>query len=153
MLFSSDCSALRDILDASNATYGCNLEADTWYNGGGPVLSPDLSKFNDILSYYECALLCAGSSTCQFWAFDHGDCELSSTEPSEKQRKSNATSGPRICGQLASSLNQGSLKGSMFVRKSKVLTCLPRLRSVAPYKKQCIKSHNNLHNVQSLLCI
>ena len=106
--FSSDCSALRDILEAGNATYGCNLEKDIWYDGGGAVLSPDLAKFNDILSYYECALLCAGSSTCQFWAFYHGDCELTSTEPLAKLGESSATSGPRICGQLASSLSQGS---------------------------------------------
>ena len=104
-----DCSALRDILEASNATYGCDVDSGIWYAGGDPVLSSHLAKFNDTLSYYECALICAGSPNCQFWSFDQGDCQLTSSEPSERQSKSTATSGPRICGMLASSLYQGML--------------------------------------------
>ena len=103
------CSALRDILEASNATYGCDVDSGIWYAGGDPVLSSHLAKFNDTLSYYECALICAGSPNCQFWSFDQGDCQLTSSEPSERQSMSTATSGPRICGMLASSLYQGML--------------------------------------------
>ena len=85
------------------------------------MLSPDLGTL-EALSFSECALLCAGSSACQFWAFDGlGKCELTSTEPVVKQSLSSAHSGSRICGRLGS-LSQGKIH--LFPKKNYCLGCM-----------------------------
>ena len=99
---------LKDILGANQLTFGCTMEPGVIYEGGKEVLSPDLGTL-EALSFSECALLCAGSSACQFWAFGGlGQCELTSTEPVVKQSLSSAHSGSRICGRLGS-LSQGKI--------------------------------------------
>ena len=100
---------MKCFLRANQAAFGCTIEPGVKYEGGAKVLSSDLASLAAVSSFSECALLCAGSSACQFWSLDDlGNCELTSTEPLVKQSLSNAYSGSRICGRLES-LSQGKL--------------------------------------------
>ena len=75
------------------------------YKGGENV---ELGKFKT-KGFEECAMLCSGHPTCQFWAFDgipigqfDGKCYLTSTEPSQKPSMPKARSGSRLCGRSES---------------------------------------------------
>ena len=92
-----ECSAVKAILEADNAIFGCKTEEDVMYKGGvkdGTFITRGVE---------ECAMLCSGSPACQFWAFDGlQSCQLTSTEPLEKLSKPNAHSGSRLCGRFES---------------------------------------------------
>ena len=91
--------ALMEELKEKKATFGCTVEVDVQYGGGTKVPSQTLDDFEGHGSL-ECAILCAGSSSCQFWRFDSdiGNCELTSSEPISSSQSESATSGTRICG-------------------------------------------------------
>ena len=111
----SECLALKDIVEAGNAVFGCIREMDVMYKGGEEV---DLGKFNTAFNTgaEECAMLCSGHPTCQFWAFvprngSFGTCKLTSTQPSQKQSMQKAHSGSRLCGRVEDfTQSQGKFK-------------------------------------------
>ena len=92
--------SLKDVLEENESTFGCRVEVGVQYLGGTTLPSTSLDE--GIRDYVECALFCAGSSSCQFWTYDSDlqSCELRSSEPTQKNTPpaSTFTSGTRICG-------------------------------------------------------
>ena len=90
---------LKQELQSNKSTFGCTVEVDKKYQGGTNVVSPALEALAEVKGPIECALFCAGSSSCLFWMYENGDCELTSSEPDgERPQQSGVTFGSRICG-------------------------------------------------------
>ena len=116
------------------------------YKGGEEV---ELGKFNT-KGFEECAMLCSGSSACQFWAFDGsgtsgGKCKLTSTEPLEKLSVPNAHSGSRLCGRVENfTQSQGKFKDNCFKdRKCTIqVACCCQTQDIQPRQRRSTKCHS-----------
>ena len=108
--------SLKEVLEENESTFGCRVEVGVQYLGGTTLPSSTLDE--GIKDSVECALFCAGSSSCQFWTHDsdYESCELRSSEPTQKNTlpASGFTSGTRICGR-SETFSQG--------RKEHFLAC------------------------------
>ena len=85
-LFGGHIGSLKEVLEENKSTFGCTVEVGVQYLGGTTLPSSTLDE--GIKDSVECALFCAGSSSCQFWTHDSDlqSCELSSSEPTPKKK-------------------------------------------------------------------